>query len=397
MTAACPGNAPSGPNGTTSNIVIFSTLALGSFLNNKGAAWAYAIAPFIGTLTFNLTDFCASDPPPMPVVTAADVASWFLPTNLHGLTDLRAAMSALVGNLLWYSVCQCNGVATPAGPAPTADPGGFTINPPTLTPGKAIDPCFHTTAEGISGSAGFNIFTWDQGSPLVIDVTTARLNWFWLPNGIGNVSTLQMYVLCIGQDGSQLAVRGPVNAESGNSGTLDFDVPLGTAHIDLQGTVGTTPNIEQFSYELSLFCNNAVPGGLIQPCCPPDPSLQLALAELQDLVRLIQRQAVPFATIHGAVHAGLTGDGEVAVSGLIGARVMPVTVPQWAGVAAGDPEQLWLDSWIAWGTADGFTERVWLRSAPFLSFAREAGQYTRIGYHLAGDLAVDLTEILREQ
>lgn len=397
MTAACPGGATSEPNGSISNVVIFTSIALASYLNNKGAAWAYALAPLLGTLTFNLQDFCAGEPPPMPVVTTADVLSWFLPTNIHGITDLRTAMGNLVGNLLWYDACRCTGATQPVPPATTADPGGFTINPPTLTPAAPLAPCVHNTDANIAPGANPENFT----LAILVDplprVTAGRLAWFWLPSGLGSPSAALFNITLYGSHQQVLATIPQFRPLSNDSGSVDFIVPPGLVQVVLNIQSDSFPNPNRLSYELSLFCDTGPVVGVTTPCCPPDSSVQLTLAAVRDLVTLIQRQAVAFATVHGALHAGLVGDGEIAVADLIGARVMPVTVPQWAGVTAGDPEQLWLDSWIAWGNADGFSERVWLRSAPFLSFPAEAGQYTRIGFHLAGNLAVDLTEILREQ
>jgi hypothetical protein len=113
-------------------------------------------------------------------------------------------------------------------------------------------------------------------------------------------------------------------------------------------------------------------------------------------VTLVQRQAVPFAYVPGTAHNGLSGHGELSVSGLLGAKITPSAIPSWAGVVSGDPDALWLDSWINWGNADGWTSREFLRASPYVSLPQLAGQFTKIGYSLAPGLTVDLVELLRE-
>ena len=120
------------------------------------------------------------------------------------------------------------------------------------------------------------------------------------------------------------------------------------------------------------------------------------LASMSDLVTLIQRQGVPFAYVAGTSHSGLTGSGELTVSGLIGAKVEPTTIPSSAGLITGDPDTLWLDSWVNWGNDDGWTKREFLQYSPYISLPRAAGQFTKIGYSLRPGLTVTITELERE-
>jgi hypothetical protein len=120
------------------------------------------------------------------------------------------------------------------------------------------------------------------------------------------------------------------------------------------------------------------------------------LQNIADLVKLIQRQQVPFAYVQGTDHPGLTGKGEISVQGLWGVKITPSNVPPGTGVDIGDPDTLWLDSWINWGNADGWSAREFLRSSPYISTPNFAGQYTKIGYSLEPQLTVDLRELVRE-
>ena len=132
------------------------------------------------------------------------------------------------------------------------------------------------------------------------------------------------------------------------------------------------------------------------PCGALSARAEALLEQIKALVTLIQRQAVPFAYIAGASHTGLSGSGEIDVQGLIGVSITPDSLPSWSGVEVGDPDTLWLDSWINWGNGDGWTPREFLRSSPHVSMPRAAGQFTKLGYSLKPGLTVTITELTRE-
>jgi len=146
------------------------------------------------------------------------------------------------------------------------------------------------------------------------------------------------------------------------------------------------------------------PGTTVGPCCPPDPILtglimqlaqQLALVS-RDLT-LVQRQAVPFGYVPGANHTGLSGAGELAIADLLGARVtITATTPGTIGSSAGNPERLFGAGYVQWGSADGFTPRVWLDQVETLTFPPYAGAYTLLAYSLPPGVVVDILELERE-
>lgn len=151
-----------------------------------------------------------------------------------------------------------------------------------------------------------------------------------------------------------------------------------------------------FEATLTYYCAGQSPTQPIVPCCPPDPLLTGMLQQILGYVTLLQRQMAPFAYVPGALHSSLSGNGELSVQGLLGVKVTPHSIPPGAGVDTGDPDTLWLDSWINWGNPDGWTTREFLRSAPHVSLPNLAGQYTKIGYTLRPGLVVDVLELVRE-
>lgn len=147
---------------------------------------------------------------------------------------------------------------------------------------------------------------------------------------------------------------------------------------------------------LDVYCGANTPQQQVSQCCPVDPSTQAQLNSILQLVTLIQRQNAPFAYVAGTSHTALTGSGEISVQGLLGIKVTPSAIPNWAGITQGDPDTLWLDSWVNWGNLDGWIAREFLRSSPYLSMPQLAGQFTKVGYSLAPGLSVTITELKRE-
>ena len=112
-------------------------------------------------------------------------------------------------------------------------------------------------------------------------------------------------------------------------------------------------------------------------------------------MNLIQRQLAPFAYVHGTVHTGISGNGQLAVSGLLGVAVDVTTLPARAGRTSGDPDQLYDVGWINVGTADGFGPRQFISSNPFI-LRPVPGDMTLIGYSIPADVVVTITELVRE-
>jgi hypothetical protein len=179
--------------------------------------------------------------------------------------------------------------------------------------------------------------------------------------------------------------------------TLTFQVTGGALafEVDTRAQGSVSGNHEYVNMTLNIWCNGAVPGNA--GTCTPDPATQAQLKLILDLLRIIQRQHVPFAYVDSTVHSGLRGSGEIAVSGLIGARItITDSLPGAIGVEAGDPETVFSSSWVNWGVAGAWTPRERLTTTTTLSLPATAGVYTTLGYSLADGVEVTVTELVRE-
>jgi hypothetical protein len=136
--------------------------------------------------------------------------------------------------------------------------------------------------------------------------------------------------------------------------------------------------------------------------CTQFKTVQLALdAVLQRLDRiegmttLIQRQGVPFGYVTGATYAGLYGQGEYAVSDLIGLAVNFTTIPDTYIAHPGDPLTYHQIGKISVGTAEGW-ERSWMPTHDPYIILPISGAITKFGYTFPPGIVAAITELVRE-
>jgi hypothetical protein len=155
--------------------------------------------------------------------------------------------------------------------------------------------------------------------------------------------------------------------------------------------------IKTVTETIEYFCTAGTNvGGEAPACCTAsDPVTQQTLQNILDMVTLLQRQTAPFAYVTGTAHSGLTGTGTVAVQGILG-LLLNISIPARSGLEVGTPDTSFDVGWINFGTADGYTDRVFLRSDSQLVYPPVPGQYTIVGYTLQPSVSMTLTELRRE-
>lgn len=380
--------------------------AIAALLNNVPTLWAVPLAAYIGKINYDLGNFCTTDPPPVPSFTAQDALDLLDVQNIFAFHAAASKFQQLVGAYAWYQLCECTSVATPAPPTPPAAPPGLVQIDPPISGGTSPQPCWSKTITIPNRPNGVTVDITAQLMP-AIGVSGRALMpdpWYKIQvcrqantdgssNGYWNGN-----MHFVNSSGTQTSVWG-IGAGVGVK-TCDFPTP--TATMGTNGSIyitddgGQTGANNTVTVTVNLFNCPGVPPFNQSPCCPPDQIAAGVLQRVLDTVTLIQRQIAPFAYVPGAVHAALTGSGELTVSGLIGAKIAPSAIPSSIGRVAGDPDTLWLDSWITWGNNDGWTAREFLTHSPYVSLPKLAGQWTKIGYTIRPGLTVTLTELRRE-
>jgi hypothetical protein len=407
MTVIC-GGGPSQQKPGFGAAVAMTSAGISALFNNMSLLWAVPLSAYVGLVEYNLSDFCANDPPPVPTITAADIAALITFLDPVGHVAAVAKLEQLVGAYAWYQLCQCASTTTPAPPAAPAAPANLPqIDPPNVTGTPTAAPC-STMAAGPKATAGFNQWTSLFGSvdsgpyngiPIPSGATSARVTQSAILNGNNN-SMLQFNFGFFNAAGSFLGSQATADHFNNIGQTRVFTVtlPAGTTHFTYEFTnyFGNGQTTSLGYVKIEWYCGGLTATSPATLCCPPDPSLTMLLNNVLEMVTLIQRQTSPFAYIRGTVHAGLSGDGEIAVQGLIGALVTMTTQPNYLGRQDGHPDEYFDVGWINWGTADGFDRRIPLHISPQISLPEQAGLYTRIGYSLEPGVVVSIQELRRE-
>lgn len=394
MTTLC-GGGTSAPKPGQPGIVSLGLSVLLGLIAKQGSKLSFIsnFLSFVPIPDVDLTTFCASDPPAIPTFDVNDaLAIASLPVGSPQMAITAGKVSDLLLHLAWYEFCECTSGTPVALPPPADPPTGTGVAPPLPSTGPCLSvvmgPNAQPTPNGIiNGPAGqFPVgCTWFR----CVNVQTNA-------GGSGNNYHSDMYIN--NQFGQRI-----------NNNALFFRGVRGATTID---SYSRDPNMEYYFLDQSFFnsvsgqadtltstwefyCGSSAPIGSTGGCCPPDDVTLGLLQNILNMVTLTQRQAVPFAYIPGATHTGLSGNGELDVQGLIGARIS-ASVPARAGLDLGNPDVVYDIGWINWGNADGFIPRERLVTSPQLSFPNLAGAYTKIGYSIPADVTITIEELVRE-
>jgi hypothetical protein len=380
-------------------------------LGKERAAW---LAPFLAGVTYLPTQICANPAPDDPGLNQNDMLALVEPQNplvfIPAVNKLRVWFLAQY----WSILCQCGDGLAPAVTTPSMPPP-VSLSPglPSAAPGS---PCWDVQRSAVAPASGLT--TLDYTSywlPTTQTVAVQMINTDCCANAQllpGGLTGVQVTVACdastAGQehgsvelawfraDGGNIHIDTIIGSGSAAVGPATATIAIPSGATAWQIAIRTGSGTTSVDVHFTLTCSGTAPTQLTQPCCPPDAALELKLNEILGLVTLLQRQIAPFAYVPGASHTALTGMGELSVQGLLGVKVTPTTSPPGSGVVEGDPDVLWLDSWITWGNPDGWIEREFLRAAPHVSLPQFAGQFTKLGYTLRPGLTVNVTELVRE-
>lgn len=364
-----------------------------------GLAWIYPYLPWMHGLEIgDVGAFCAIDPPTWTVPTGPQIFDFITGGNFANANLVQQFIQDVTRAYLWYNLCECASVTTPAAPtAPTAPSNLPAVNPPTVVQPNTAQPClvrpFH--GQNVAGfivdtgfiplpsSSGMSVFLHGIANPPPTagfhDYGLTPTWWTLVPFAVvrGDARQIVSYL------GGTVQTLAP---------------PAGATHLSISmDQPGPPYNFGSlFDLDVTVYCNGDLPTGVASPCCPPDPILHATLLQILQLATLMQRNLAPFAYVAGASHAGLTGNGALTIPSCLGVRVTLTTIPTWVGVEAGDPTEYFEAGWLSWGDSTGFAAREFLSHNPQLSFPAEAARYTRIGYTLAPGVVATIQELYAE-
>jgi hypothetical protein len=374
-------------------VVLVGSGVIATALELSGNVWLAFAASLLTLPELVLSSFCGTDPPAVPTFTS-DEANALLQVKLGAdFNSGLVKLGDLVLNNLWGQYCVCTSGAYTA-PAPATIPTGTAIYQVTPTPSST--PC-------ASGAPATSYISNGGSFALAVNVAVPAGT---LPTSYVLTCTDSVYA-GVGSHFNFLMNENVNGVEIATDTTTTFPITgtqsyYGTVHnpnainiaASLHGLSGSGSDTDKCICHIDLYCSGATPGQQ-NACCPPDQATQNQLDLILKTVTLLQRQIAPFAYVSSTAHAGITGNGAIAVQGLIGVRVDVTTLPARAGETAGDPVDLWDVGWLNLGTADGYGPRQFVSSNPTLILPVSAA-VTSIGYSIPADVVVTITELVRE-
>ena len=363
-----------------------------------GLAWLYPYLPWMHGLEIgDVGAFCSVDPPTWTVPTSAQIFDFITGGNLANANLVQQFIQDLTRAYLWYGLCECASVTTPAPPTAPGAPSNLpAVNPPTVVQPNTAQPCLispwlQQNVAGFSVDTGFIPLPSTAGLSVFMDTIarpapTAGFQSYGLTPSWW---TLTPFAAIRGD--ARIVV--PYTASTHQTLAPAPGATHLAIHMDQNGPPYNFGSF--FDLTVRIYCNGDLPTGSNSPCCPPDPILHATLLQMQQTIQLLQRQLAPFAYVTGPVHSGLSGTGTVSVQGILGV-LLNISIPSRAGLVVGTPDNAFDVGWINFGTADGYELRRQLRSDSQLVFPDVAGAWTIVGYTLLPGVSMTLTELQRE-
>lgn len=329
---ACAG-APGVPKPGSEGIINFGSAAVQGILDDltEGTS-AIAFATIFGGATYNGTEFCSAGDVGDPGMSAQDWSDALDVTNPVVNAPARTKAQRWFQHVIFPIICNCaNGTAPP--PATPPGPPPVTTSPNTQ-PYTTGPNCWDHSATSPPIPNGWdteymqvfpNIPTTVQKTPpplgiqqplpagYTVTITAGSEGSNPLPVS-GNLNVFNSGGGLVGADSASWS-----NVSPGTSFTTPFVALTSTAaawNMALFNTPGGGAlSTNTATVELTIYCQGQSPTGVNSPCCPPDPSVDLRLGQLLDMVtQLLSLQALQGAYQDTITHPALSGNGTITIN-----------------------------------------------------------------------------------
>lgn len=124
-------------------------------------------------------------------------------------------------------------------------------------------------------------------------------------------------------------------------------------------------------------------------------ALRQTTSSVLQLATLTQRYGLPFAYLPGALHFGLSGEGEISIPRCVGLQVN-VTSPPPARVLEGNPDYWWDQGWMSVGNDTGMFVEQRIARPVHLWQPRNLQEATRFRWSLNPGVVIDMRELYAE-
>ena len=390
MTALCGGGTSAPKLGVTLTTA-YGAAKVAQVLESYGAAWALEVVPLLVIPPILVSAFCATDPPSIPTFTSAE-ANALLQVQLGSdFVSGTAKMVQLIQHLAWYDLCDCtSGTLTALPAAPAAPSGTYVVSQPSA---PSTSPC--DAGQMFTSIGGGNVQLHISTAGSATGAATSVLMHFQITptSGTGSIALRMQFR---DQNNAQLSLS-PTTTWTG--GAFDqqaiFSVPANTVFYYLD-VVTTGSLVGSLLLNVDIYCGYTNPTGTQDPCCPPDPTTQAQLNAILKLVTMLQRQLIPFGSIAGAAHSGLSAQGSFSIPRLLGIRIDLTTIPGNYGTSLDSPTYHFDMGWVSVSTPDGFIDERRITRSTQAWYPRIMTDATLVGYSFSPGVVATITEIEAE-
>jgi hypothetical protein len=293
---------------------------------------AVAAATWFAGKSYDLLTVCGSPDPGDPGMTIQDWVD--LVDYARPQVNIPAGQKAAqwFTHVMWPVWCNCSdGTTPPANTPPGPPPNQPNPNSPSGTIGAN---CWYQTKTKATNKANGSLFwgdvfpavppTFNDSSggtagvqtPIPSSVTITLHSDAAGSNPLPMNATLTFHTtsganIPPGAGGSETTANGPIVSFSAPIPATAANYTLVTQTNVLGGDVSTN----NVTVTATIYCQGQSPTSVPQPCCPPDPSVDLRLGALMDMMtQLLSLQPLQGAyqdTIH---HTGLSGEGTISIN-----------------------------------------------------------------------------------
>lgn len=370
----------------------FGLAALDVLLTEAGVPW---LIPFLSAYEakfINTSTFCAVDPPTIVALTPTDLINLATPLGGGDLAGALSKVDAIVQNILWYAFCKCDVGAQPVQPSPitTQPTGAPVVSIPNSGPYKVAAVQNTSTP----GNEPWNVFEFVWETPGAL-VQTDTLAYRWnVGQGTTTVALLPI------RNGFSGAIARIYNHD------LSFSLVFGGTTEDCSDETITAV---QLTMSTLPYDGSKTPSTLVTsyyrglPTAAPvtqgeatDPLIAAKIQSIYDIVRAMQRYRVPFATITGTAHVGLTGSGTVPVTSICGVRVSVTAFPGTNQQLPGNPPYIKDLGWMSVDDGGGMLQEKRITQQTFEWYPPQCQLATSLNYDFFPGVTVTLTELLPE-
>jgi hypothetical protein len=386
------------------------------------AGWLDVFLSLVGPKYITAADLCALnlDDPPLPSV--GDILQAFL-RNPVSILQLSNYIVAKLTYAQFALTCECNAGGSTSGyvspPCEQLFPSAETWNAADIA-GGTFQMARSWTALADSECAGVQVWfgvgvsvhtvrLWDASTQALMHSENLPL--------ANSAMTLAPFAthqaLVTGHDYTisvELAVNESFSEQTGSRSYADTTMihDLGSSYV-----YGTTyPGTAVGGLAVGpLVCPSGAlpptapdvptepPGVPVPPdwTCSSDADICTRLRQIDfklDWLIRTQPSIVNSSVAEGAVHPGLSGNGTITVSNIVGVRVDLTSVPLEYGSEPGSPGRLFRVGRIDWSTSEGWIGREFLSDTPQTQLQVDPFT-TELGYSFKPGIAATITELVR--